>query len=444
MAQATEKQGKPHAEGLTEARIKAEPPPAKGKRIIYDTHRDAPRGFAVRIMPTGSRTFALRYSAEGRDRILTIGEFPTWSLKAARIEAAKLRQAVDSGTDPLQVERDRKAAEKAAQAAAQAAEEDRARYTLAKLAEAYCAHLEAQGKAKSARDARSSFRVNLTGVPELATIAATPAKEIEPAQIALIVRRVAEAGKSRAAGVLRSYLAAAFNAARRAPFSATLPAALIPFGVTTNPVEPVPPIPVRAGTRTLTPAELRAYMLALSDSPQDQALRLALFAGGQRLAQLVRVTVADFDPEAATLLLFDPKGRRRTARPHLIPLAPMGAQIARQFAETAAPGGPLLTGATHPDTLSKRVAEVSRKIGGEPFDARALRRTVETLMVGACGVSKDVRAQLLSHGLSGVQAVHYDKHDYLSEKRAALAKWEAYLSRLTGAPATVTKIAAKA
>jgi hypothetical protein len=32
------------------------------------------------------------------------------------------------------------------------------------------------------------------------------------------------------------------------------------------------------------------------------------------------------------------------------------------------------------------------------------------------GVSRDIRAQLLSHGISGVQAQHYDRHDYLKEK----------------------------
>ena len=32
----------------------------------------------------------------------------------------------------------------------------------------------------------------------------------------------------------------------------------------------------------------------------------------------------------------------------------------------------------------------------------------------------EVRAHLQSHGLGGVQARHYDRHDYLEEKRGAL------------------------
>ena len=40
--------------------------------------------------------------------------------------------------------------------------------------------------------------------------------------------------------------------------------------------------------------------------------------------------------------------------------------------------------------------------------------------LAAAGVSRDIRGQLQSHGLAGVQAKHYDDHDYLPEKRRAL------------------------
>ena len=53
---------------------------------------------------------------------------------------------------------------------------------------------------------------------------------------------------------------------------------------------------------------------------------------------------------------------------------------------------------------------------------RDLRRTAETQMA-ALGISSDVRAQIQSHGLGGIQARHYDRHDYMLEKRAALQQW---------------------
>jgi hypothetical protein len=50
-------------------------------------------------------------------------------------------------------------------------------------------------------------------------------------------------------------------------------------------------------------------------------------------------------------------------------------------------------------------------------------------------VPKDIRGQLQSHGLGGVQDKHYDAHEYLPEKKEALQK----LYRLLDAPAKAKK-----
>ena len=72
---------------------------------------------------------------------------------------------------------------------------------------------------------------------------------------------------------------------------------------------------------------------------------------------------------------------------------------------------------------------------------RDLRRTAETHMA-ALGISSDVRAQIQSHGLGGIQARHYDRHDYMPEKQSALALW---VQRLKGtAKAAPAKRKAKA
>ena len=70
------------------------------------------------------------------------------------------------------------------------------------------------------------------------------------------------------------------------------------------------------------------------------------------------------------------------------------------------------------------------------FCLRDMRRTAETHLA-ALGVSRDVRAQLQSHGLGGVQARHYDRHDYQAEKLAALESW---VRRLEGKPAPVVAL----
>jgi hypothetical protein len=54
-------------------------------------------------------------------------------------------------------------------------------------------------------------------------------------------------------------------------------------------------------------------------------------------------------------------------------------------------------------------------------------------------VSRDVRAQLLSHGrTSGVQARHYERYDFLPEKRAALVLWEERLASVVAGKVKAT------
>jgi integrase len=313
---------------------------------------------------------------------------------------------------------------------------------LGSLCASYVGHLEALGK-RSAKDAACAFRVHVTGAqPELAKV---PAAEIQPEQIADLIRSIREKGKDRMAGVVRSYLNAAYQQAIGARFDTGASASFNGFGVTQNPVAPIKAIRVKAGERTLSLSELRDYLNRLGDGIIDQALMLALLAGGQRMAQLLRARVADWDAEQRVLRLWDGKGKRETAREHLLPLGARGAELvdglavrAREKAAQAAQGGEkpdpnpslwLSVGGAvvvH-STPGKRVVEIAKAMGGESFDLRDIRRTCETQLAGL-GISRDIRAQLLSHGLSGVQATHYDRHGYMDEKRSALAAWEDHLS----------------
>ncbi len=97
--------------------------------------------------------------------------------------------------------------------------------------------------------------------------------------------------------------------------------------------------------------------------------------------------------------------------------------------------------AMNPGTVSNRAAGVCAGISGEAFNVRDIRRTVETMLV-RLGISKDTRAQPLSHGISGVQAAHYDQHACTDEKRAALVAWDSRLSAIVKAERLPTNVRA--
>lgn len=434
---------------LTLPRIAAFKP--EGEGFLWD--EDMPR-LAVRARASGAKSFIFKGTINYKDVRITIGSTDALTIEAAREKARQYQRWIDEGRDPREVLREQEAAreaqaaaERATREAAEREAEERQRYTLRALCDAYARFLEVGGKAKSAAAARSAFKCHVFEAHP--TTAALPAREVTALQVAAMVRKVREAGKERAAGVLRSYLSAAFNVAKRAPFDSAIPADLIPFAIEHNPVDAIPAISVKRGERTLTADELRLYLASLGDDLADQALLLALLAGGQRMAQLLRAKVSDYDPDTATLRLWDGKGKRTNAREHLLPLAPRAAAIVEGLVERARK---LEAARAEPEgrsadmsglwlfstrgkvamiftTPGKRVTEISTGMAGESFDLRDIRRTAETMLAGL-GVSKDVRAQLLSHGLSGVQDAHYDRHTYAAEKRAALMAWEARLTAI--------------
>lgn len=321
--------------------------------------------------------------------------------------------------------------------------------TLQALLDVYVAHLRTQGKNNSARDAATAFRVHVGAAhPELAAL---PAASITADDVAVIVRRVAESGKDRTAGKLRAYLGAAFRLALTAATNPKAPAAAIGFKLTGNPVAAVAAHSgVTARSRVLDDKELRHLLEKAEKLPEVQrdAVALLLLLGGQRVEQLLRAKVENVklaDVGTCTLTLYDPKGRRREPRPHVLPLSDAAREIVKRRFDTAEKFGCewLFTtngrAALRLETLSEVIKGISdsliahrsprelrakrAKVG---FQLRDLRRTAETRLA-ALGISRDVRAQLLSHGLAGVQALHYDRHGYEREKAAALAAWEMHL-----------------
>jgi integrase len=67
-------------------------------------------GFGVRIYAGGGRSFFVNYRIDGRERRYTFGDFPRWSVTAARERAKELRTEIDRGHDPAGQKRDRREA----------------------------------------------------------------------------------------------------------------------------------------------------------------------------------------------------------------------------------------------------------------------------------------------------------------------------------------------
>jgi len=310
-----------------------------------------------------------------------------------------------------------KKAEKHAKVAAQA-------QTLDKLLTDYCDHLQTLGRS-SYRDARSIFKLHVRDAwPGLAE---RPAAKITTEDVADMMRKLMEQGKGRTANKLRSYMRAAFQTAKAARTKASIPVHFKDFGITMNPAaeteaDEAHNVPDK---RPLTAAELCEYWSIIKALPglRGALLRLHLLTGGQRIEQLVNLRTAAITGQGMTLL--DGKGRPgRAPRPHSVPLTKLAAQALKDCSPSGAFALSTDDGETHiaATTLSNWAAAAAGDAIPE-FQAKRVRSGVETLLASV-GVSQDIRGRLQSHGVSGVQARHYDAYDYLVEKLAALKKLE--------------------
>lgn len=430
----------------------------------------------------GAVFFYFRYATPERRQVrLPIGAYDPngragLTLAQAREQARALSlryaECKQAGTDLRATIEAKHTAARQAEAQAAAAATARAaalsRGSLAALLAAYVQHLRAQGKDRTARDAANTISLHvLAPWPDLA---ARMAAEIAPREITGVLRRLTEAGKGRTAAKLRSFIAAAYSLALRAESDPTAPHAMLSFAIESNPAAATAALSQfnRAKDRALSAAELGAFVRALETLPADplpDAVRLALMLGGQRGAQMLRLTPDDVNLSARTITLRDGKGRRAQPRAHVLPLVTdeAAAIVARRLAHATAlarADGDALAQPPAIFTYDGRRACVQESLGGvvaqlaqamatdealiragglsAPFTFGDLRRTAETHLA-ALGVSRELRGQIQSHGLGGVQVRHYDRHDWSAEKRRALAAWAAFLSGL--AAQAVTPIA---
>jgi integrase len=406
----------------------------------------APTGsLQARRQRDGSILLFWRYSHGSHSERVAIGVYdstaptkklepgPTgFSLAAAVRHAESLAlehyNARDDGGRPALLRRQREAKENAAKEEALAATA-----TLGHLLLEYCDHLKRLGR-QSHGNARSIFQLHVIGAfPE---IAARPAKQVTTEDFVAIIRRLDGAGKGRTGNKLRSFARSAYQVALASKTKASIPARFQDFGIQVNPVAATQPDQSsnRADKNPLSVEELRTYWRLIRDlqGPSAAWLRFHLLSGGQRIEQLVRLRNADVHMDESYFILQDGKGRPGAgAREHWVPLTKPLARALREcnpigeFALSTTKGAKPIAGTT----LSKLAREIASPHIVD-FTAKRIRSGVETALAAA-RVSLEARGHLQSHGISGVQARHYDGHDYLDAKREALNQLFAVLDQTT-------------
>lgn len=396
--------------------------PAKGQRLIFDEHRDAPRGFGLRITAKGSKAFILKYRVDGAERRMTIGQWPTWSAEAAREKARKLAVQIDQGDDPLDAKRRRKA-------------------------EPTMADLSAEWLDKHASGMKSegTIRAIVNGslVPALGRRKVTDVRRRDV--IEMVEAKAAEAPRSAAQLLIYARKIMSY-AADREIIEANPVADLKPASITVkgrrDPLRP------NRRERVLDEEEIRALWTKAEASGLHRLTALALklvLVTGQRPGEVAGMHESEINGRVWTI----PAARRgKTETEHAVYLtdtalgildaaAEERARLAKRRREPwagyifeARPGAALTAHA-----LARAVLRYADALGsadlpdkGGRWRPHDLRRTMRTGL-SACRVRPDIAELVTGHVIPGIRAV-YDHHDYAAEQRAAHEAWERRLQRI--------------
>lgn len=440
--------------------------PHKGAKIVHTQFQTlepgawiadpvTEHGTALEARKLGDGTVRLYFrwkGIDGKRQRLAIGDWADagktvtdpnartgWTLEGARQEVTRLTDRIRSGDRDLKAalaaEELRHQRELEADAARKRQAEEAANAgatrSLAVLCIAYVESLQARGAARW-KDVANALQ---NGIERpYPALWARPAADLEPEDLLPPIGRLLEQGKRRSAAMLRSHLAAAYNAAIRARTDPAAPEALRALRLKSNPAESIATVKdaIRPRERHLSAPELGAYWRALSalDDPHRSMLQAHLLLGGQRLEQMARLTTSDWDRRAGTVTLRDSKGRRSTPRLHVLPVLPPVAAAFQAMRRGAGPDDAFLWSVTQGRSgctalvagdWCERVCTAMLQAGenSERFTLGDIRRSVETFLQ-SCGVPVEVRAHVQSHGLSGVQQRHYAKHDFSDDKLQCL------------------------
>jgi integrase len=452
-------------QALTPASIKALMPCAKDQWL--PDSKDGARGAGrlwLRVSKHGVKRFYFRHSRGGKRLTIPLGIYSHRSgpgvitLNQARERARELALSVVHGTPSL---RGRQNIYAHGTGAASGADHTAAApvmpeltssmtgelaaggLTLKELCEAYIRCLKLEGR--TVNQLESCVRCHLAP----SSCASKRARDVRSEEITELLRPLINAGKRTTAGKLRSIISAAYRRAMNAKLDASAAESVIDNSIERNPVAIIPKVKGanKARERVLSDHEQRACWRNFQNVDHEpyglyaRVLRFNIFLGGQRLAQLLRVKSTQVDLKNKTILLFDGKGRREVERAHLLPLT-QGAvldakwlverseRLCSEFLFPSNVDGTLINHAS----ISNLVTSISKQMLSEGKSASRFqfsdwRRTIETTLA-SLGVHKDHRAQLQSHGLSGVQDRHYDMWEYMPEKRKALEILQQHLDGL--------------
>ena len=395
------------------------------------------------VQPSGKKSWALRYrrKSDGKAIKFTLGSYPAVSLKDARSRATELRAAIERGVDPhgdkvkarrhaVEVDQGFKAVAERFVREHQFKKNRSWEWAARRLGLEVDDAKMVEPKTCPPLRVVADGSLDMHGRPRVSLVDRWGARSCDSITRADVIAVLDEVG-ARApvlANRLHSVLGKLFKWVDAKGIS-----------VNANVCSNIESFKETSRDRVLDDDELRKVWIAAGDlgHPYTGIIHLLILTG-QRRNEIADLRWSEIDLEEKALHL--PAARTKNKHPHDVPLSAQAlhaiASVPRRIDAER-----IFTVRQHPVALHRVKERLDANSGVRDWVWHDLRRTVASGLQ-RLGVRLEVTEAVLNHrsgSMAGIVGV-YQRHDYATEKRAALQRWADHVEGLVSGEPTESKV----
>ncbi len=388
---------------FTDKQIKNE----KTKDYIYDLREPNGNGFALRVFPSGEKSWVFIYTFQGRKRRMTLGKYPTMTLKKAKIEHRK-------ALDMLQNDRKDPALEKQKEKA-----EARDSSSVEGLIEEYLEKHAKPNKRSWKEDQRMLYK------DVRPTWGKRKAKDITRRDVIQLLDKIKERGSPIIANRTLACVRRMFNFAIKRALLDSSPCVMIEAPAKEN-----------RRDRYLSTEEIKIFWHGLDNAPMSEAIKIALkflLVTAQRKSEVISAEWSEIDFTTSVWTI--PAAKAKNGFAHRVPLSKLALELLAEIKKINGGSRWLFPSErTNAPIRGQSVDHALRRsiyVFGDvkSFCVHDCRRTAATHMA-SLRISGETLSRVLNHAKKGVTEQHYIKHGYDDEKCNALELWSRKLKEI--------------
>lgn len=382
---------------ITDATAKGAKPQEKAYRI-KDEH-----GLYLEIRPTGKKSWRLRYYTDGKEGIMTLGEYPLMSCKEARQKRDEIRKKLMEGTAPADVATHKKAGTP----------------TFADVAKEWLKQQEKNGNRAKKFFGVTNGRLNTYVLPEFGD---KPINEVTSLDLLRLSQKIRDFGLSETSRRVNALCGQIFRYAILLGVVETDPTYALRGSL--------PPVNKGHFASIQDPAALGRFYFAIGSYTGSATIRAALrflVLTFPRPGELRHLEWREIDWEEQLIRL--PAEKMKMKRPHLVPLASQVVALLEKQREFTGNGiyvfpSPRNYTGTKPMSDAALVVAM-RAMGYEQSEvsAHGFRHTASTMLNESGLWSADAIERQLAHVETNKIRGTYNMAQYIEERRRMMQWW---------------------